>query len=68
MTVDGITIITSYKEDGFGLTTTFINIEGEEEFCVKTSNPIARIKHILPVEVLWVFDGEKTSITGIRPF
>lgn len=68
MSVDGIMTITSYKDDEFDLTTTFINNEGEPEFRVKSSNPFARIKHILPVKINYYFDGEKTKIMGIRPF
>lgn len=67
MTVDGIMTITAYKDDGFGLTTTFYNGK-EEVFYVKSDNPLARIKHILPVKINYVFDGKNTRITGILPF
>ena len=67
MTVDGIMTITAYKDDSFGLTTTFYNGK-EEAFCVKFDNPLARIKHILPVKINYVFDGKDTHITGILPF
>ena len=67
MTVDGIMTITTYKNDSFGLTTTFYNGK-EEAFCVKSDNPLARIKHILPVKINYVFDGKNTRITGILPF
>ena len=67
MTVDGIMTITAYKDDNFGLTTTFYNGK-EEAFCVKFNNPLARIKHILPVKINYVFDGKDTHITGILPF
>lgn len=66
MTTDGIMTITAYKDDSFDLTTTFYN-DKEEEFFVKSNNPIARIKHILPVMVNYVFDGKNTHITGILP-
>lgn len=66
MTTDGIMTITSYKDDSFGLTTTFYN-DKEETFFVKSNNPIARIKYILPVKVNYVFDGKNTHITGILP-
>ena len=66
MTVDGIMTITAYKDDSFGLTTTFYN-DKEEAFCVKFDNPLARIKHILPVKINYVFDGKDTHITGILP-
>ena len=67
MTVDDIMTITAYKDDSFGLTTTFYNGK-EEAFCVKFDNPLARIKHILPVNINYVFDGKDTHITGILPF
>ena len=67
MTVDSIMTITAYKDDSFGLTTTFYNGK-EEAFCVKSDNPFARIKHILPVKINYVFDGKDTHITGILPF
>ena len=66
MTIDGIMTITAYKDDSFGLTTTFYNGK-EETFCVKSDNPFARIKHILPVKINYVFDGKDTHITGILP-
>ena len=66
MTTDGIMTITAYKDDSFGLTTTFYN-DKEEAFLVKSNNPIARIKYILPVKVNYVFDGKNTNITGILP-
>ena len=67
MTVDGEMIITSYKEDTFGLTTTFY--DGDKElFYIKNTNPINRIKHILPVKVAYIFDGNNTTITGVLPF
>ena len=66
MTTDGIMTITAYKDDSFGLTTTFYNGK-EEAFFVKNNNPIARIKYILPVKVKYVFDGKNTHITGILP-
>lgn len=66
MTVDGIMTITNYKDDSFGLTTTFYNGK-EEAFWVKSDNPLARIKHILPVKINYVFDGKNTTITGILP-
>lgn len=66
MTTDGIMTITAYKDDSFGLTTTFYN-DKEEAFFVKSNNPIARIKYILPVKVNYVFDGKNTNITGILP-
>ena len=65
--VDGIMLLTSYKEDSFGLTTTFYNENGEEEFCVKSSHPFARIKSILPVKANYIFDNGKLTITGIMP-
>ena len=67
MTVDGIMTITTYKDDSFGLTTTFYNGK-EEAFYVKSDNPLSRIKHILPVKINYVFDGKNTRITGILPF
>lgn len=67
MTVDGIMTITTYKDDSFGLTTTFYNGK-EEVFYVKSDNPLSRIKHILPVKINYVFDGKNTRITGILPF
>ena len=66
MTVDGIMTITAYKDDSFGLTTTFYNGK-EEAFCVKSDNTFARIKHILPAKINYVFDGKDTHITGILP-
>ena len=67
MTVDGEMTITSYKEDSYGLTVTFFN--GEEElFFLKSDNPLARIKDILPVKVNYIYDGKNTTITGILPF
>lgn len=66
MTTDGIMTITAYKDDSFGLTMTFYN-DKEEAFFVKSNNPIARIKYILPVKVNYVFDGKNTHITGILP-
>ena len=66
MTTDGIMTITAYKDDSFGLTTTFYN-DKKEAFFVKNNNPIARIKYILPVKVKYVFDGKNTYITGILP-
>lgn len=67
MTVDGIMTITTYKNDSFGLTTTFYNGK-EEAFCVKSDNPLTHIKYILPVKINYVFDGKNTRITGILPF
>ena len=67
MTVDGIMTITAYKDDSFGLMTTFYNGK-EEAFCVKFDNPFTRIKHILHVKINYVFDGKDTHITGILPF
>ena len=66
MTVDGTMTIIAYKDDSFGLTTTFYN-NREESFFVKSDNPLARIKHILPVKVNYVFDGKDSHITGILP-
>lgn len=66
--VDGIMLLTSYKEDSFGLTITFFNEKGEEEFCVKSSHPLARVKSILPVKANYIFDNGKLTITGIMPF
>ena len=66
MSVDGIMTITAYKDDSFGLTTTFYH-DKEEAFCVKSDNPFARIKHILPVKINYVFDGKDTHIIGILP-
>lgn len=66
MTTDGIMTITAYKDDSFGLITTFYN-DKEEAFFVKSNNPIARIKYILPVKANYVFDGKNTHITGILP-
>ena len=56
--------ITAYKDDSFGLTTTFYN-DKEESFFVKSDNPLAWIKHILPVKVNYVFDGKDTHKTCI---
>ena len=67
MTVDGIITITTYKDDSFGITTTFYNGK-KEAFCVKYDNPLARIKHILPVKINYVFDGKNTRIACIFPF
>ena len=58
--------ITAYKDDSFGLTTTFYNGK-EEAFWVKSDNPLARIKHILPVKINYMFDGKDTHIIGILP-
>ena len=66
MSVDGIMVITTYKDDSFGLTTTFYSND-EEAFWVKSDNPFARVKHILPVKVHYVFDGKNTHITGFLP-
>ena len=66
MTTDGIMTITAYKDDSFGLRTTFYN-DKEESFFVKSNNPIARIKYILPVKVNYAFDGKNTHITSILP-
>ena len=67
MTVDGEMTITSYKEDSYGLTVTFFN-DKEELFFLKSDNPLARIKGILPVKVNYIYDGKTTKITGILPF
>lgn len=67
ITVDEIITITTYKDDSCGLTTTFYH-DKEEAFCVKSDNPFARVKHILPVKVHYAFDGKNTIITGILPF
>ena len=67
MTVDGIMTITTYKDDNFGLTTTFYNGK-EEAFCVKSDNPLARIKYILPVKINYGYDGKNTRITSILTF
>lgn len=66
MSVDGVMTITAYKDDSFGLTTTFYNGK-EEAFWVKSDNPLARIKHILPVKINYMFDGKDTHIIGILP-
>lgn len=67
MTVDGELIITSYKEDSLGLTVTFYDKNEQSVFFTRLDEPISRIRHILPVKLDYVFDGEETHVTSILP-
>lgn len=67
MTVDGQTIITSFEEDSLRHTVTFYNKDGQPEFYTELEEPIARIRHILPVRLNYVFDGKITSAVSVLP-
>lgn len=68
MTVDGQLIITSFKVDLSKRIVIFYDRARQPEFSAELDSPIARIRHILPVKVDYVFDSEKAHITGILPF
>lgn len=65
MTVDGNLIITSYRVNR--LTVMFYDKDERPVFISKLSEPMARIRHILPVRLNYVFDGEKTCVTSFLP-
>lgn len=68
MTVDGQLIITSFKVDLSKRIVIFYDEAKQPKFSVELDSSMARIRHILPVKVDYVFDGEKVHITGILPF
>lgn len=67
MSVDGELIITSCKEDSLGLTVTFYDKNEQPVFSARTNEPMARIRHILPVKLNYVYNGETTRAIGILP-
>lgn len=74
MTVDGNLIITSYKVNEevneFGRTVHTVKFYDKDKnpvFTSKMEEPMARIRHILPVRLNYVFDGEKARATGFLP-
>ena len=67
MTVDGQTIIISFKEDSIRHTVTFYNKDEQPEFYTELEEPIARIRHILPVRLNYVFDGKTTRAVSVLP-
>lgn len=67
MTVDGQTIIISFKEDSRRRIVTFYNKDKQPEFYAELEDPIARIRHILPVRLNYIFDGKTTRVIGVLP-
>lgn len=45
----------------------FYNKDKQPEFYAELEDPIARIRHILPVRLNYVFDGKTTRVIGILP-
>ena len=67
MTLDYELILSSYKEDNYNLTTTFFLEDGSEFGFVKNTNPLSKIKSILPVKIQVTNENGNTRITGVLP-